>query len=304
MVRWNYLVSSANRFIDELDDKYGVTVGRTHWVVSAQHAKRAMAASAAAVAVEAVADRAAFEQPVPADLEFNSFRYVDADGNRVRYYAEQRGTVWVLMREMGGARTKLDYMEASVGRCVEDALGERACRYSESVTRTTTPRRWQAMTGGRVQWAEEGQEETDVARREKRWAALPHLHTPWRGPSGRRRRPRPPPPSTAAARADAEAPSAGERPADAGRFGRRCGGHRRLSLLGRAADGGQAGAAPPPPPGDGPATGGRGTVQPQQAGRRTAAYRTTMPGASPRPIQPRARAGMRHRQPPPRGGRR
>ena len=119
MVRWHYLVSRANRYVDELDDKYGVTAGTTHWVVSAQHAKRAMAASAAAAAAAAVADRAASRHPVPADQDFNSFRYVDADGNRVRYYAEQLGTAWVLVRAMGGARTILGRMEASVGRCVE-----------------------------------------------------------------------------------------------------------------------------------------------------------------------------------------
>ena len=91
------MISMANRYIDELDDKYRVTADTTHWVVSAQHAKRAMAASAAAVAAAAVADRAASGQPVPADLNFNSLRYVDADGNRVRYYAEQRGAEWVLV---------------------------------------------------------------------------------------------------------------------------------------------------------------------------------------------------------------
>jgi hypothetical protein len=203
MVRWHYLVSRANRLIDDLDDTYGYSAGRKHWVVSARHAKAAMEASAAAEAAAAIAGRAASGRPVPADLDFNSFRYVDADGNRVRYYAEQRGADWVLVREMGGVRTRLDNMEASVGRCVEDALGERTYRYSECVTRTDTMRRWQAMTGGNAQWAEEGQEETDDARREKRWAALPHLHKPRRGPTGRRRRPRSLPTGTAAERADA-----------------------------------------------------------------------------------------------------
>jgi hypothetical protein len=203
MVRWHYLVSRANRLIDDLDDTYGYSADRKHWVVSARHAKAAMEASAAAATAAAIAGRAASGRPVPADLDFNSFRYVDADGNRVRYYAEQREADWVLVREMGGVRTKLDNMEASVGRCVEDALGERTYRYSKHVMRTDTMRRWQAMTGGSAQWAEEGQEETDGARREKRWAALPHLHKPWRGPTGRRRWPRPPPSGTAAARADA-----------------------------------------------------------------------------------------------------
>lgn len=203
MVSWHYLVSRANRLIDDLDDTYGYSAGRKHWVVSARHAKAAMEASAAAEAAAAIAGRAASGRPVPADLDFNSFRYVDADGNRVRYYAEQRGADWVLVREMGGVRTRLDNMEASVGRCVEDALGERTYRYSECVTRTDTMRRWQAMTGGNAQWTEEGQEETDDARREKRWAALPHLHKPRRGPTGRRRRPRSLPTGTAAERADA-----------------------------------------------------------------------------------------------------
>ena len=58
------------------------------------------------------------------------------------------------------------------------------------------------MTGGRARWTEEGQAEADDTRREKRWAALPHLHAPRRGPPGRRRRPRLPRPGTAATRAD------------------------------------------------------------------------------------------------------
>ena len=91
LVRWHYLISRANRLIDELDDAHGYTASRKHWVVSARHARWAMAASEAAVAAAAVADRAASGRPVPADSDFNAFRYVDADGNRVRYYAEQRG---------------------------------------------------------------------------------------------------------------------------------------------------------------------------------------------------------------------
>ena len=233
----------------------------------------------------------------------STITFVKLSANVESDYAEQRGTEWVLMRAMSGARTTLDYMEASVGRCVEDAFGERVYRYLKSVTRTDTLRRWRAMTGGRVQWAEDRQEKTDATRREKRWAALPHLHTPWRSSAVRRRRPRPPPPSTAAARADAVG-SLCRRAARERRATREAARWPPAAQPPRGGGRQGAGGGGAHPAGGGPAAGEHRAVRTQRAGRRTAAYRSTMPGAGPRPIQPRARAGMRHRQPPPRGGRR
>ena len=46
------------------------------------------------------------------------------------------------------------------------------------------------MTGGRVRWAAEDHKEAAEVRREKRWAALPHLLSPWRH-MAELRRPRP-----------------------------------------------------------------------------------------------------------------
>ena len=52
MVKWHFLIAWANRYIDELDHEHGATAAASHWAVSVMQGKRALAASAAAAALQ------------------------------------------------------------------------------------------------------------------------------------------------------------------------------------------------------------------------------------------------------------